>query len=211
MIRNTAYKFWIKDILKAKSGTDSGVKYFDILGRQVLRVNLIANVIDKFVSAGYGAVMLDDSSGNIRVKVWGDDLWIIEKLGVGDVVNVLGRLAEFNNEIYVRPEIAKKTALEWAHARRLELNKEFGAVSENLETQDAKPVVEEVVIHSSAAPSLTARERVFDTVAKNENGVLISEVIEKTGLKKEDAESALLELIKEGEIFECEEGKVRVV
>ncbi|MBI5871872.1 hypothetical protein HZB88_02195 [archaeon] len=208
MVRQTAYKLWIKDIIQAKQASDEkGIKYFEAKDRQIIRVNLIASIIDKFLGPAYSIITLDDGTGTIRAKVWGDDLWIIENKEVGDVVNILGRLAEFNNEIYIRPEIARKTSLKWALARRLELKKEFGLPTERIEIQAAGPLVEEEIIK----PSISTRETIFKIIAESESGIAMSEVIAKSNLKKDVADAIMLELIKEGEIFEYEQGKVRTV
>ena len=48
--RQTAYKFWIKDIAEAETDFNEGGMYFKIKGKDVMRVNVLAVVIQKYVS-----------------------------------------------------------------------------------------------------------------------------------------------------------------
>ena len=71
--RNTAYKLRIGDILKSKPVMADGKFLFLELGeKKISRVNLIANVVDKYVSDGdkkYAALTLDDASGQIKLNL----------------------------------------------------------------------------------------------------------------------------------------------
>src|SRR3989338_908245 len=105
--RQTAYKIWLKDVHLVESKFDevSGLPSFSLHGKQVLRVNVIGSVIGSFQSGMYGSLVLDDGSAQVRVKVWADDLSLIENKTIGDFVLVIGRIAEYQGERYLRPKI----------------------------------------------------------------------------------------------------------
>jgi len=83
--------------------------YIEINGDKIARVRVLATVIDKFVSESneYATLTLDDTTDTIRCKIFGD-LNIIENIEKGDVVDVIGKVREYNGEIYIQPEIIVK-------------------------------------------------------------------------------------------------------
>ncbi|MEK6816125.1 MAG: OB-fold nucleic acid binding domain-containing protein [Nanoarchaeota archaeon] len=112
--RQTAYKFWIKDIAEAEAGVnEDGAMYFKIRGKDVLRVNVLAVVIHKYVSenGNYVFVTLDDGSGQTRLKAWNEDTQILSKAEIGDLVMVLGKVGLNNNEIFIRPSSMEPSSL----------------------------------------------------------------------------------------------------
>ena len=123
--RNTAYKLRVGDILKSKPIMADGKFLFLELGeKKISRVNLIANVVDKYVSEGekkYAALTLDDASGQIKLKSFGEEIEILKDKTQGDTVQVIGTTREYNNEIYILPEIVKKIDPQWLLVRKLEI------------------------------------------------------------------------------------------
>src|SRR3989344_3434532 len=70
--RHVAYKFKIGQIIAGNQIFDQDrLNSVEINNRKASRVNVIANVIDKYLQEGeknYGTVTLDDASGQIKVK-----------------------------------------------------------------------------------------------------------------------------------------------
>ncbi len=205
--RHTAYKVWINDLHKSDvKVAEEGFSYLGIGENKVVRMNLFGSVIDKFVAESYATIIIDDSSGNIRLRVWAEDLYMLDSLEVGDLLFVVGRWAEYDGERYLRPEIVKKISVDWALLRRLELNKTYGAPSkeEKIEIKEESNKVEEV------PPSLSAREVVLNMIEKFDE---LSEVdlVSKSKVKKEVLDLAIQDLLKEGEIFSPKKGYYRLV
>ena len=105
--RNVAFKLKIGDILGGKITIEGErFKSLEFQGKPVVRVNLIANVIDKYVQDGekkFASVTLDDASGQIKLKTFGDDIEKFAQLNQGDTIHVVGFLRTCNNEIYITP------------------------------------------------------------------------------------------------------------
>src|SRR3989338_10538680 len=112
MKRNIAYKLKIGDILSGNPIIENErIKNIEVNGKKVVRVNAIANVIEKYIQEGekkYGSITLDDGSGQIKVKAFGDDVDKFTKFNQGDTVIVIGLLRTWNNEIYLTSEIIRK-------------------------------------------------------------------------------------------------------
>ncbi len=206
--RQTAYKIWIKDVHSAQSQVDSTTGFSSYLSRDkiIVRVNIIGSIIDSFQSGNYGSYVLDDGSAQIRLKVWGDDIFLVEGKSIGDFILVVGRIADFQGERYIRPEIVRGIHYDWALFRRLELIKEYGLPQKKekvVMSKEEKSVPE-------VEPSLLAREMVLNTIEKEEE--VSEEVLFKAcELPRDKVSAAIYDLLKEGEIFSPKKGYYRLV
>ncbi|MCK4730051.1 MAG: OB-fold nucleic acid binding domain-containing protein [Candidatus Aenigmarchaeota archaeon] len=75
-------------------------------GKKISRVRIMATVLDKYVSedGNYASLTLDDTTDTIRCKIF-KELDIIETIEKGDLVDLVGKLKEYNEERYIQPEI----------------------------------------------------------------------------------------------------------
>ena len=206
--RQTAFKVWIRDLKNTKGDVDeSGLVYLPIKDKKVVRVNVIASVIDKFNSGNYSMLVVDDGSDSIQLKCWGDDGWLIDEKEIGDMVLVVGRVGEYQEEVYVRPEIVRKLdSYDWALLRRLELIKEYGVPDKKEKVEVEKEHKEEVEVE----PSLAVREKVMSMIEGSDE-VSQEKIVSETGLSKESVEKAVQELLKEGEVYMPKSGYLRMV
>lgn len=207
--RQTAYKIWINDLLNnnyVKQAGEWEPNYVEFNGMKVARVNLIASVVFKFKSEdnNYVALTLDDNSGSIRVKVWGEDVKLLDSFEAGDIVLVIGRVREFNNEIYINPEIVKKMDPNWELVRKLELIKEYGKPEIKIIKQEVKEEVKEVVEEEVIDISESSRQKIINLIESlsDEHGVKVDDVVKESELDENEAEGIIQDLLKEGEIFQ---------
>ncbi len=114
-IRLPAKKLRISDITNGKyfPGSKEEMKASYLitpLGEKVSRINLIASVIDKFLSedGNYSTVTIDDGSETIRVKTFKESVELLNGIETGDLILVVGKIKEYNGEVYVNGEIVKK-------------------------------------------------------------------------------------------------------
>src|SRR3989338_4127240 len=126
--RHTAYKLKIGDILAGNHIIDGErLKFIEVNGKNIARVNLIANVVDKFVQdeeKKFASVTLDDASGQIKLKTFGEDIEKLKEFEQGDTILAIGMVREWNNEVYLTPEILKKKQPEYLLLRKLETDAE---------------------------------------------------------------------------------------
>ena len=144
--RRTAYRLFIGMISQGRPEfRDTRFIYSSINHKETTRVNIFGNIIDKFMSEQkpYGSLTIDDGTGTIRIKTFSDSLNLIKDLNQGDTINVIGKLAYFNDEIYILPEIVKESSITWLIARKLELEKEFGKdIVKNLSDQQREEQIQ---------------------------------------------------------------------
>lgn len=210
--RETAYKVLIGDIQKgtpiieeSKNSENEFSKerfrFLELGEKQIVRVNIIANVIEKFASEGekrFASATIDDASGQIRIKAFGDDVKKIEAINQGDTIIVIGLLRSYNQEIYVLPEIIKKADTRYLLIRKLEVEKSANRpISQTpQQAKQATDLAEEIVAIVKAG--------------EEHGGVDTEQIILK--LKTADPEainSKLIKMLEDGIIYEPRPGKVR--
>src|SRR3989344_3282651 len=238
--RATAYKLWIKDICDGKFISPESIEetpYLETRNLKVSRVNIIATtvLIYKSEDSGYANLTLDDGSGEaIRVKCWRDDVRLLNNVNVGDLVNVIGRVRLFNNEIYLFPEIVKVLVdHNWGRLRKLELTKMYGAieiVKPQIKPVEVKPIVQEkprineITINTNNIEEIdftkpetntiteTERQKVLTAIEGGaDKGIRILEVASKCGLSEEQTQNIIRELVKEGEVYHPKPGFIQFV
>jgi RPA family protein len=198
--RNVAYKFRIGDVLLGKPIFDGERFSFLELGdKKIIRVNIIGNIIDKYESEGerkYIFFTLDDGSGQIKIKCFGDDVLKFKDVSQGQTVLVIGVLRNFNNETYLSPEIIKEQDTKYLLIRKLETEKERSKNSQPMERNQIVAV----------------RDRILDKIkeAENNGGIETDKVImDLRDVSPSIIHQEIKKLLEEGIIFEPQPGKIR--
>lgn len=195
--RNTAYKFRIGAILSAKQNIEAErLKSVEIADRHVVRVNVIANVTDKYIQDGekkFGSITLDDATGQIKVKTFGDDVdSFFAQLNQGDTIMVIGMLRVWNSEIYITPEIIKKKDPSFLLIRKLEVD------------------AEEVKTENKAELS-ALKDKILSMIkeAEKDGGIDIDKIILDLKEKPDNINNEIKKLLEDGIAYEPRPGKIR--
>lgn len=194
--RHTAYKLKIGDILNGPQITDGErLKFIEVNGMNVARVNLIANVIDKYIQEDekkFASITLDDSSGQIKLKAFGEDVEKLKAFEQGDTILTIGLIREWNKEVYVLPEIMKKKEPEYLLLRKLEIDKNKPAPVNKQEATDFK-------------------DKLLSAIKREDvnGGADIKALTTELGAKQEIMNTEIRKLLEEGIIYEPRPGKVR--
>lgn len=198
--RNIAYKFRIGDLLIGKPIFDSErFSFLELGNKKIVRVNVIGNIVDKFDSEGekrYSFVTLDDGSGQIAIKSFGDDVTKFSGLGQGQTIAVIGTLRSFNNEVYIFPEIIKELNGKYLLVRKLELEKD--------REKNSPPVRREQIG--------AIKDKILEKIkTSEESGGIDTEkiILELRDFSPEIINQEIKRLLEEGIIFEPRPGKVR--
>jgi RPA family protein len=193
--RNVAFKLRIGDVLKAKPILNEGKLLFLELGdKKISRVNMIANVIEKYLQDGekkYASVTIDDASGQIRLKSFGDEIIKLKDLVQGDTVQVVGVVREYNSELYLLPEIVKKVDAKWLLVRKLEIQ------------NSRKDIVQ--------TGNVPVRDTIQEIIRKadDEGGVDIDKLIMDVEASPDLINQEVKKLIEEGLVYEPRPGRLR--
>lgn len=204
--RETAHKLRIGDLLKAKIILDESgenpnprLQFVELGDRKILRVNIIANIIDKFESESerrFASITLDDGSGQIRARLFGEEIQKFQDLIQGDTIIIIGILKSFNEELYVLPNIIKKTDPKYLLVRKLEIEKSFPKPLTQEQKQEVRALRDEVIdmVKSAESNEGIDKEEIIMKL-KNSRPELINQEIQK--------------LLEEGIIYEPRPGRVR--
>lgn len=169
--RNVAYKLRIGDVMKSKPVSNEGKLLFLELGdKKIIRVNLIANAVDKFINDGdkkYASITIDDASGQIKLKAFGDDIAPLKEISQGDTLQIIGLVREYNSEIYITPDIVKKVDPKWLLVRKLEIQnaKKDAPLPTNASLRE---IILEKIKKSDATGGLDKEQLILDTEASPE-------------------------------------------
>ncbi|MEK6826954.1 MAG: OB-fold nucleic acid binding domain-containing protein [Nanoarchaeota archaeon] len=198
--RNVAYKLRIGDILSGRPVIEGErFSFLELNGRKIIRINVIGNIIDKYESEGerrYVFFTLDDGSGQIKLKCFGDDADRFRNTMQGQTVLVVGVLRNFNNETYISPEIIKEQDSKYLLIRKLELEKE--------KSKSVKPLGREQIV--------AVKDKILEIIkgAEKDGGIEMDKII--MGLRDISPEvinSEVKRLLEDGIVFEPRPGKIR--
>ena len=170
-------------------------KSLEIENKQIVRVNLIANIIDKFLQEGekkFASVTLDDASGQIKLKLFGEDITKFAPFAQGDTISVIGLLRSWNNEVYLTPEIIKKRDPAFLMVRKLEIDRTKPKVVEKTELAKVREVILEKIKQEDANGGVETEKLVMEVQATPD---VINNEIRK--------------LLEEGMVYEPRPGKLR--
>jgi hypothetical protein len=194
--RNVAYKLRIGQILSGKPILDAEkIKFVEIDEKQVVRVNIIANVIDKYIQDGekkYGTITLDDATGNIKAKLFGDDISKLATLNQGDTILAIGLLRIWNNEVYITPEIMKKIEPSFLMVRKLEIEADMPKSLDKTQISALKDKLVDMIKSKEAEGGLEIEKAILDLKESPDH---INKEIKK--------------LLEDGLIYEPRPGKLR--
>lgn len=202
--RQTAFKLRIGDILKGKPIIENvdeqqRFKFLELGEKQVYRINIAANIVDKYDSEAsegkkpYLSFTIDDASGQIRLKIWGEDTGKFANVVQGNTVIVIGTLRHYNNELYISPEIIREIDPRYLLIRKLELDKEKPKAVDKAEILAIKDQIIEMVKKAEAEGGLDT-DKIYHTLTEV-SPEIISQEIQK--------------MLEDGLAYEPRPGKIR--
>lgn len=199
--RNIAYKLRIEDITSGHPVIENErFSFLESGNKRISRVNVVASVVDKYDINGerkYVFLTIDDGSGQIKVKAFGDDSDKIRGINHGDTISIIGTLRYFNNELYISPEVVSEQDPRYLIVRKLELEKE-------------KP--KSFSSQTNQQETMGIRERIIMEIkeSEKEGGIDTEMLNNKLGdIPKETINSEIQKLLEEGMAFEPRPGRVR--
>ena len=236
--RSPAKKVRISDLINGKYfyGSKEEMKPSYVItpyGGKVSRVNLIGTVIDKFVNedGNYSSVTVDDGTEAIRVKSF--EGLPFEKFELGDSVRVIGKLKEYNGELYISHELVEKVKdVNFEVLSRIEILN--GLIKQKKIVDDVKSLsnqLDEVELKSYARDTYSIDEEILSVIIESKKkeidykpavleviqkldegkGVEIKKLFEVLNLPENVVERTLDELINDGSLYEPQIGFLKKV
>jgi hypothetical protein len=203
--RQIAYKARVCDILSGEYVKRSGWEpnYLMTPLGDLSRVNLIAFIVS--IDSQEGTIMVDDGTGSVPLRFF-DANADLSSFGVGDLVQIIARPKEWNNEKYLVPEIVKRLSEQkWLAVRQLELrlHKKIGVPKKDPAAAEPGAVSE----NKEVGPY----QKILNLIERLDKGEGASTEDIVTISKVKDAEKIIETLIEEGEIFQIKPGKLKIL
>jgi len=204
-------------------------------GKKVARVNVVATMVEVFSDeeGKYCFISVDDATGIIRVKAFGEDTKLLEGIKAGDLVLIIGKVKEYNGEIYISCEIAKKVEPNYENLRKIEILNdlieqkkvvdEIKKLGGKMSDEELKEYVTEkfcmdeeslkVVKGQIESKETDYKPVLLDMISKLDDGkgVEIKKLLEESKLPEHTLEEAMNELLANGELFEPKPGILKRV
>ncbi|MFB6244817.1 MAG: OB-fold nucleic acid binding domain-containing protein [Candidatus Nanohaloarchaea archaeon] len=208
-------------------------------GRKISRCRIVATVVDSFVNEDetYGSLTVDDGTDTSQIKFF-NEMDELREFEIGDVVEAVGKVREYQGEVYMNAEILadagvekemlhqlrhRKQMEEWRTIRETvkQLN-EAGKDQEEIEKEMAGKLSEDEVdallqsfgedFGSAGMEDMENIERdVIEAVEEIDDGdgAEYSEINEKVDAPEDQLEDTINSLLSEGTFYEPQPGKVK--
>ena len=212
--RQVAYKTTIKAILSGRYVAADGwaPDYVQLpTGKKLSRVHIYATAILRLSEEATNAlsIVIDDGTSTITARNF-NSIPGFEMVNEGDLVSVIARIRQHNDERYIVPEIIKKVA----NAAWFTLHKRLLTGAETDTAQESSTPIEipeePQKDAQSGQPSIT--DSIYEAIRKNDTGAGVSvEFLVNSYSGKGNVDAAIKRLLEEGEVFEIKPGKLKVL
>ncbi len=229
----------IKDVVKGRyfPGSKETMRASYVItpfGERISRMNVLGTITDKFIndSKDYGVIIIDDGTGAIHAKTFGDDVEMFNNVDRGDLAIIIGKIKEYEGETYINAEIVNIIPPEKSNyepLRRLELldklherkdkidnlkkirnhvpPEELGKYAENMGFDQETLKVAMESEGDDYKPKLL---KLIDEMDEG-NGTEIMKIFEESNLPDAVVERTMDNLLSDGYIFEPSPGRFKVI
>jgi RPA family protein len=218
----TAKKVKISEIVNGRWEKKEGmVPSFVVTssGEEVSRARIMGTVVSVFVAedGNFASLTIDDSTETIRAKTF-KTTKPVDSFEVGNMVDLIGKVREYNSEIYIIPEIVTKVDdpnLELL--RKLEINKKpKGESKPEVRPGKANDVkTKEKKVEKEEKPKKDDRgelkREILKFIESSNDGVEYGKIIENVKAKEAEIESVVNEILAEGICYEPTPGKIKKI
>lgn len=204
-------------------------------GEKISRANVIATVTEKFITedGSYSTIAIDDGTEAISVRTFKENVSLLNEIKVGDLVLVIGKIKEYNGEVYINGEIVKeledanfeilrKSEIVTNLMERKKIVEEIKSLVDQMPEEELKNYVKEKysmdeeclqAVLESKKLEVDYKPKVLEVIEKLDdgNGVEIGKLFEVLDLPEQIIERTLDELINLGYVFEPTIGRIRKV
>ncbi len=209
MQRQTAMKSRIVDIVSGEWVKKEGMEPSYVVTpskENISRAMIAGTIVGKFVSedGNFSSVTIDDCTATMRAKLW-REITLLGDTNVGDLVRLIGKIREYEGEIYVVPEIIRKITPDEEVLMRLEVLAKLKKVSsapDSVQKPQALPQSDE---------DTDLRKKVLTVIEGSQDGIKYSDLVHQAGAPEETLESVINELLGEGVCYEPTPGKIKKI
>lgn len=234
--RQTAKKAKIWDVMNGKFVRKEGFEPSFVRtpeGEEISRVRLLGTVVSKFVAddKNYASVTIDDGTDTIRLKVF-KTTKPLDSTEIGDIVDVVGRVREYEGETYVIPEVVRKVEPNFEILRRLELvyktmgikkTKKLVEKNRDKNPEELKKELMKMGMRREWVETVLGKgkengkekkllkKEILKIIEESKDGIVYSELMGRLKAEETEIESVIDELLNDGVCYEPSPGKIRKI
>jgi RPA family protein len=226
--RQTAIRARIVDIVSGEFVKKEGMEpsYVITPGKEsISRARIAGTVVGRFDSedGNFSSVTLDDATGTIRAKLW-RETQPLSGTKVGDLVSLVGKVREYEGEIYIVPEIVTSVTPDEEALARLEVLRKIkernsGGTAQKEKAEEAPQTgspeqhegKEAEGVEGSEEKGENPRKKIMGVIEQNPDGIKYSDLMHQAGLPEEQVEDVVNELLGEGVCYEPVPGKIKKI
>ncbi|WP_414836393.1 OB-fold nucleic acid binding domain-containing protein [Candidatus Nanohalococcus occultus] len=208
-------------------------------GRKISRTRLVGTVVDSFINDDetYASITIDDGTDTVQLKFF-NELDQMREFEIGDIIEAIGKVREYQGQIYLNAEILencsvekellhqlrhRKQAEEWKSIHEtVKQMKEAGKDQDEIEKEMAGKLKEDEVdallqsfgedfgnIDTEAKDNL--EQDVIEAVEEIDegDGADYSEIAEEVDADEDQLEDTINSLLSEGTFYEPQPGKIK--
>ncbi len=209
--RQIARKIPVADILNSGFVKEEGFEPSHISHKygNITRVNIMGIVVENTNNEFYEGIIVDDGSGKIPARSF-EKKGMFQNFEIGNVVQLIGKIREYNGERYVGCEIVRKLdSKEWLNLRK----KEQQLLDKIIRTQDVMPAkkTEPAAATEEVVEISGDNSKVFSIIKQLDsgNGADVDEVLKKA--KVSQGEAIIKRLLMNGDVFEIRPGRLKTL
>jgi RPA family protein len=219
--RMTARKVRISELMNGRWVKKEGMEPSFVVtdsGEEVSRARVLGTVAARFLAedGNFGSITLDDGTDTIRAKTF-KTVKPVDGFRVGDLVDLVGKVREYNGEIYIIPEVITTVRdPNMEILRKLELMKkarELRASPPEAPTEEApdKEGREDEAgdKEKKEADEAELRKEILAAIGSDPEGVEYRVILERVKAPETRVEGILNEILAEGICYEPTPGKVK--
>lgn len=209
-------------------------------GRKMSRARIVATVVDTFVNdeETYGSITVDDGTDTVQLKFF-NELDHMKEFEIGDIVEAVGKVREYQGQIYMNSEILvkrgvknellhqlrhRKSEEEWKQIHKtVQQMKEAGKDQDEIEKEMAGQLDEDEVdalmqsfgeqFDRDVKPEEkeNLEREVIEAVENNDDGegADYSDITSEVDAAEDQLESTINTLLSEGTFYEPKPGKIK--
>jgi RPA family protein len=203
----TAFKVFVRDAVERTLNKDEDNRsYIEYDGQQIFTVRVMGVAVSKYDSERFTILTLDDSTETVSVRFFGEDKDMAASVSVGDTVDVIGTLREYEDETYIAPRMITKIGHpNWEIVRNLEL------LLRAKKTGIAVP--QEEVLDTEEEPKSDLKPIVLSLIERLDegDGADYNSILKESGVKDTELDPTLNDLLSGSDIYEPKIGKFKKV
>lgn len=166
-------------------------------GERVSRARILGTIVGKFVAedGNFASVTLDDHTDTLRLKTF-KTTKPLDSVEVGQIVDAIGKIREWNGEIYMIPEVVCPVDPNMELLRKVEIAAKIKEMPSKEEVQEDKEDL---------------RTKILNSIGKEKDGISYDALLKEAGADEEASEKVINDLLAEGVCYEPTPGKIKKI